>query len=68
LFGDAAMAAIAKWRFRPAEVKSQPVPCRMSVPFYFDSPYGYDHNGLSAGVPSDKAPAAGPASGSVTPK
>jgi len=68
LFGSAALDAIAKWRFRPAEVKSKPVPCRMSVPFYFDSPYGYDHNGLTVGAPSDQAPSSGPASGTVTPK
>jgi TonB family protein len=68
LFGDAALSAIAKWRFRPALVKSQPVPCRMSVPFYFDSPYGYDHSGLSAGAPSERAPAGGPPATSVEQK
>ena len=68
LFGDAALSALAKWRFRPAQLKSQPVPCRMTLPFYFDSPYGYDHSGLSAGAPSDQAPASGPASGSITPR
>lgn len=55
-FGAAALQAIAKWRFKPAQVKSKPVPCRMSVPFFFDSPYGADTDVLSAGPPPDKAP------------
>ena len=41
LFGEAALKAISKWRFRPAEVKGAPVACRMTLPFVFDSPYGY---------------------------
>ncbi|HVW21358.1 MAG TPA: energy transducer TonB [Opitutaceae bacterium] len=68
LFGEAALAALSKWRFRPAVLSARPVPCRMTLPFYFDSPYGYDHNGLSAGAPSDQAPSDAPASGSITPR
>jgi len=41
LFGEAAVTAIRKWRFRPAEVKGAPVDCRMTLPFVFISPYGY---------------------------
>jgi TonB family protein len=41
LFGEAALHAIVKWRFRPAQVKSTPVACRMTLPFEFNSPYGY---------------------------
>ena len=42
LFGEAAVAAIGKWRFRPATLKGAPVDCRMTLPFVFTSPYGYD--------------------------
>jgi len=41
LFGEAAVAAVLKWRFRPAQVKGAPVDCRMTLPFVFTSPYGY---------------------------
>lgn len=40
LFGEAALSAIRKWRFRPAEIKGAPVNCRMTLPFVFMSPYG----------------------------
>lgn len=42
LFGEAAVAAVSKWRFHPAQIKGAPVDCRMTLPFVFDSPYGYD--------------------------
>jgi TonB family protein len=42
LFGEAAVEAVGKWRFRPAEVKGSPVDCRMTLPFIFTSPYGYE--------------------------
>lgn len=38
-FGEAALEAIRKWRYRPAQVKGVPVECRMTLPFAFVSPY-----------------------------
>jgi len=43
LFGEAAVTAVLKWKFRPAEVKGAPVDCRITLPFFFSSPYGYDN-------------------------
>jgi TonB family protein len=40
LFGESAVTAVLKWRFRPAELKGAPVNCRMTMPFYFSSPWG----------------------------
>jgi protein TonB len=40
LFGESAVAAILKWRFRPARVRGAPVDCRMTLPFIFTSPDG----------------------------
>jgi len=37
-FGEAAVEAIQKWRFRPAQVNGVPVDCRMTKPFFFSSP------------------------------
>jgi TonB family protein len=34
-FGDAAVEAILKWKFRPAKVNGTPVNCRMTVPIVF---------------------------------
>lgn len=34
-FGDAALAAVSKWLFRPAQVDGKPVNCRMEVPIVF---------------------------------
>ena len=58
LFGEAAVSAIEKWRFRPALVKGAPVDCRMTQPFIFTSPYGYYLQGewipdSSHGAPPD---------------
>ncbi len=41
LFGEAAVHVLSKWRFTPAQLKGLPVDCRMTLPFIFDSPYGY---------------------------
>jgi TonB family protein len=38
-FGEAAVSAIRKWRYKPALVKGAPVDCRMTLPFIFVSPY-----------------------------
>ena len=46
LFGEAAIAAISKWRFQPAQLNGAAVDCRMTLPFVFDSPYGYDSGGI----------------------
>jgi len=35
-FGNAAIEAISKWRFKPARVGDQPVKCCMQQPFYFE--------------------------------
>jgi TonB family protein len=49
LFGEAALSAIKKWRFRPAEVKGSPVDCMMTLPFYFSSPAGYSQGDSGPG-------------------
>jgi protein TonB len=59
LFGEAAVAAVRKWRFRPAEVKGAPVDCRMTLPFVFTSPYGYYPRYESMPDPSNGAPPGG---------
>jgi TonB family protein len=57
LFGEAARHAIYKWRFRPAEIKSNPVACRLVLPFVFTSPYGfYSIGGPTPDHPSDSPP------------
>lgn len=56
LFGEAAQAAIVKWRFRPAEVKGAPVDCRMTLPFAFASPYGLPPQDDAAVVPPNGSP------------
>jgi TonB family protein len=56
LFGEAALAAIQKWRFRPAQVKGAPVDCRMTLPFIFMSPFGGNIWDESPPVPSNGAP------------
>jgi TonB family protein len=56
LFGEAAVSAVRKWRFRPAEVKGVPVDCRMTLPFVFSSQYGYRSDGESAPDPSGVPP------------
>jgi TonB family protein len=56
LFGEAAVAAVREWRFRPAQVKGAPVDCRMTVPFAFVSPYiNYMQDGPMP-APSDGTP------------
>jgi protein TonB len=37
-FGEAAVAAIRKWRYKPARMNGAPVDCRMTLPFVFVSP------------------------------
>ena len=56
LFGEAALKAIAKWRFRPAQLKGSPVPCRMTGRFFFDSPYGYVRQEGAPPAPPGHAP------------
>ncbi len=56
LFGEAAVSAIRKWRFRPAEVKGSPVACMMTLPFYFSSPAGYSSQGDSGPGPNGRPP------------
>jgi TonB family protein len=56
LFGEAALEAIQKWRFRPAEVKGAPVDCRMTLPFIFISPISYYPQDDSMPDPSRRAP------------
>jgi len=52
LFGEAAVAAVLKWRFHPAQVGGAPVDCRMTLPFYFSNPYGYSNDYVPAGTNS----------------
>jgi TonB family protein len=40
LFGESAVGAVLKWRFRPARVRGAPVDCRMTLPFFFTLPDG----------------------------
>jgi len=57
LYGEAAVSAIRKWRFRPAQVKGAPVACRMTLPFFFSSPYGtYSHDDSGPVPPGDTPP------------
>ena len=68
LFGEAATAAIRKWRFRPAEVKGAPVACRMTLPFVFDSPYGYYSRGGAMPDLPNGAPPDGSKQGAIEPR
>ena len=68
LFGEAAVAAVRKWRFRPAEVKGAPVACRMTLPFVFTSPYGYYPRDGSASDPSNGAPPDGSRQTTIEPR
>jgi protein TonB len=65
LFGEAAVAAVRKWRFRPAQVKGAPVDCRMTLPFVFVSPYANYAPGESMPDPSGRAPPNGSHEGTV---
>jgi TonB family protein len=58
-FGEAAVAAIQDWRFRPAQVKGAPVDCRMTMPFVFVAPDPNYLPGESPVGPSDKPPQEG---------
>ena len=60
LYGEAAVSAIRKWRFRPAEVKGAPVACRMTLPFFFSSPYGTYPRGDSMPDMPNGSPPEGP--------
>ena len=68
LFGEAAVAAIKKWKFRAAQVKGAPVDCRMTMPFIFVSPYANNVPGETPDAPSDRAPASGSNQGTIEPR
>lgn len=68
LFGEAAVAAVRKWRFRPAEVKGAPSDCRMTLPFVFTSPYGYYPRDESMPDPSNGAPPDGSHQTTIEPR
>jgi TonB family protein len=51
LYGEAAVHALSKWRFTPARLKGVPVDCRMTLPFVFDSPYGYGSVEVGSSLP-----------------
>jgi TonB family protein len=68
LFGEAAVAAVRKWRFRPAKVKGAPVDCRMTLPFFFTSPYGAPPRDESMPDPSNRAPPDGSHQTTVEPR
>ena len=65
LFGEAAVAAVRKWRFHPAQVKGAPVDCRMTLPFFFDSGNSYYPRDNSAPDPSNWNPPDGSHMGKV---
>ena len=67
LFGEAAVAAILKWRFHPAQVKGVLVNCRMTMPFVFVSPYGNYLRDESIPDPSNRPPADGPHQATMEP-
>jgi iron complex outermembrane receptor protein len=56
LYGEAAASAVSKWKFSPAQIKGAPVDCRMTLPFIFDSPYGYDSGPGTESLPSGDRP------------
>lgn len=57
LFGEGAVNAILKWRFRPALVQGHPVDCRMTKVFIFTNPYGYYYEyGAAPPSPPDTPP------------
>ena len=58
LFGEAAMAAVVKWRFQPARLHAAPVACRVTLPFLFTSPYGV-LSGEGGGFPEHDTPPSG---------
>lgn len=68
LFGEAAVAAVRKWRFRPAQFKGAPVDCRMTLPFVFVSPYANYLPGESIPDPSGRAPPGGSQKGTIEPR
>jgi periplasmic protein TonB len=68
LFGEAAVAAVRKWRFRPAEVKGVPVDCRLTLPFVFSSQYGYRSDEESAPDPANGAPPDGSRQTTIEPR
>lgn len=68
LFGEAAVSAIRKWRFRPAQVKGSPVDCRMTLPFIFTSPYGYYSHGEAPADPANGAPPKGSTQTTIEPR
>ena len=65
LFGEAAVAAVNKWRFNPAQLNGAPVACRLSLPFAFTSPYGYPLWGDMPGKPLNAPPPDSPRSTSI---
>ncbi len=68
LYGEAAVAAVQKWRFRPAQVKGSPVDCRMTLPFIFTSPYGYYSHGEAPADPANGAPPKGSTQTTIEPR
>jgi TonB family protein len=66
-FGEAAVSAILKWRFHPAQVKGAPVDCRMTMPFVFVSPYGNYSRDESIPDPSNSPPQEGPHQATMDP-
>ena len=56
LYGVAAVHALSKWKFNPALLKGIPVDCRMTLPFVFDSPYGYGSIEVGSEQPAPPGP------------
>jgi len=50
-YGRAAVHALSQWHFNPALIKGVPVDCQMSLPFIFDSPYGYGSIEVGGSLP-----------------
>jgi len=68
LFAEAAVAAVRKWRFRPAQVKGAAVDCRMTLPFVFVSPYANYSPDESVPGPPNGTPPAGSHQGTIEPR
>jgi TonB family protein len=56
LFGESAVTAVLKSRFHPAQIHGAPVDCRMTLPFFFSNPQGYQQLDSSATAPPPDFP------------
>jgi TonB family protein len=67
-FGEAAISAIRKWRYKPALVKGAPVDCRTTLTFVFVSPDINSQQGDAMPDPSNHAPLEPPHPAAIEPR